>query len=218
MRHRYLVASSPVVADELRRRAPRAEVVVAPLSLDPLLYDQAPLDGPPRAGIIGSGDWPTTAAAMRELVGAVWPAVRRELPVATLAVAGRETGSLGLRGDGVEVLGEVESAGEFLRGLSVLIFPLRRGSGMKVKVLEAMASGVPVVTTPEGAEGIEPNDGVFVSTDDAELARATAELLRDEAARRERGRAGRQAFLERYAPLPATEPLVGLYRRMVGEG
>ena len=40
--------------------------------------------------------------------------------------------------------------------------PLRRGSGMKVKVLEAMASGVPVVTTPPGAEGIEPTDGVFV--------------------------------------------------------
>ena len=79
-RHRYLVASSPVVADELRRRAPHAEIVVAPLSLDPSLYEPAPLDGPPRAGIIGSGDWPTTAAAMRELVGAVWPAVRRGCP------------------------------------------------------------------------------------------------------------------------------------------
>ena len=49
-RHRYLVASSPLVADALRAAAPRAEVVLAPLSLDPALYPAAPLDGPPTAG------------------------------------------------------------------------------------------------------------------------------------------------------------------------
>ena len=51
---------------------------------------------------------------------------------------------------------------------------------MKVKVLEAMASGVPVVTTPAGAEGIEPTDGVVVLEEPAALASAAAELLTDE--------------------------------------
>jgi glycosyltransferase involved in cell wall biosynthesis len=98
----------------------------------------------------------------------------------------------------------------------VLIFPLARGSGMKVKTLEALASGVPVVTTAAGAEGIVANEGVVVAEDDTELARATARLLRDEGERRERGAAARSTFERHYEPRVATEPLVDLYRRLAG--
>ncbi len=217
-RHRHLVASSPLVAEALRRSAPRADVVVAPLSLDPSLYAAAPLDGPPTAGIIGTAGWPPTAAAMHELVVNVWPLVRARAPDARLIVAGRGTDRLGLRTtNGVTVLGEIESARELLGELSVLVFPLLRGSGMKVKVLEAIASGVPVVATPAGAEGIEAGPGVAVRTGADALAEATAELLGDRALRRERGSAARAAFAERYAPEPATAPLVELYRRMAGD-
>ncbi len=85
---------------------------------------------------------------------------------------------------------------------------------MKVKVLEAIASGVPVVTTPAGAEGIEADEGLVVETDHRRLANAAIELLRDPVARRERGAAGRAAFDRRYTPKPAREPLVDLYRRI----
>ncbi len=84
-----------------------------------------------------------------------------------------------------------------------------------MKVLAAIASGVPVVTTPAGAEGIDADEGVVVETDDRRLANAALELLRDPAARREHAAARRAAFHRRYAPKPATEPLVDLYRRMV---
>ena len=215
-RHHFLVASSPVVADELRRRAPSAEVVVAPLSLDPALYDRAPLDGAPTAGILGTAAWPTTAAAIRELADTVWPLVRRRVPEARLIVAGRGTDRLGVSGEGIDVLGEVASATEILRNLSVLLFPLRRGSGVKVKVLEAIASGVPVVTTPRGAEGLDAGDGIVVREEPEELAEAAADLLIDPELRRRSGEAGRAAFAERYAPVPATLPLVELYDRMRG--
>jgi glycosyltransferase involved in cell wall biosynthesis len=215
-RHRYLVASSPLIAAELRRRVPQAEVVLAPLSLDPDHYRPAPLDGPPLAGVIGTAAWLPTAAAMRRLVTGIWPLVRKRLPEARLLVAGRGTQALGLpAGDGVEILGEVDSAGELFQRLSVLCYPLERGSGMKVKVLEAIASGVPVVTTEAGAEGIEPNDGVAVESDDEALARATVQLLRDEPERRQRGAAARATFELRYSPAPATTPLVELYRLML---
>jgi Glycosyl transferases group 1 len=200
-RNRWVVASSPVVASELRR-----DVVVAPLSLDPSLYRLALLDGPATAGLIGTAAWPPTAAALRTLVEEVWPRVKA--PEASLIIAGRGTERFG-------GIGEVGSSREVFQRLSLLLFPLPRGSGMKVKVLEAMASGVPVVTTAAGAEGIEPSDGVIVETEPDRLAAAASELLTDEAARRERGGAARAEFERRYSPGPATEPLIELYRRML---
>ena len=217
-RHHFLVASSPLVAGALRKASPRAEVVVAPLSLDPALYEPAPLDGPPAAGIIGTATWPPTAAAMRRLRADVWPEIRRRVPEATLRIAGRGASLAGLEGGpGIELTGEVDSAREFLRGLSVLVFPLERGSGMKVKVLEAIASGVPVVTTPSGAEGIAASDGVVVETETGKLAAAAASILADPEERRARGEAARGTFGQLYSPGPATEPLLALYQRMAGE-
>ncbi len=215
--HRYLVASSPLVADALRKVAPKAEVVVAPLSLDPALYEPARLDGPPTAGLIGTAGWAPTAQAMRTLLEDVWPLVRRNVPGARLVLAGRGTDRLGLSpGPDVELAGEVASARDLFQRLSVLLFPLERGSGVKVKVLESLASGVPVVTTPAGAEGIGPSAGVSIETEPEALAAAAADLLASEDVRRERGAAARAEFERRFTPGPATEPLIELYRRMTG--
>jgi glycosyltransferase involved in cell wall biosynthesis len=153
---------------------------------------------------------------MRFLVTTVWPEVRRLAPEARLVVAGRGTDALGLGGPGVEVVGEVPSAVEFLRGLSLLLYPIARGSGVKVKTLESVACGLPVVTTPLGAEGIDGGDGVVVETEPRRLAEAAASILLDIGERRQRGAAGRAAFERRYAPEPATEPLVELYKQLAG--
>jgi glycosyltransferase involved in cell wall biosynthesis len=219
-RHRHLVASSDDVAESLRAVSPRAHVTTVPLPLDPRYYAPASLDGPPRAGLIGTGSWPPTENAIRTLVSRVWPLVRRDVPEATLAIAGHDTDpfrSLAGGDPSVVFAGEVESAAAFARSLSVLLYPLWRGSGAKVKVLEAMASGVPVVTTRRGAEGLEPCDGVVVASSPDELAAAARRLLLDEGERRERGAAGRAAFLARHSPRPATRPLAELYRRMLEE-
>jgi glycosyltransferase involved in cell wall biosynthesis len=218
-RHRYIVASSPVVAAAIREVAPRSRVVVAPMSLDPAYYRAAPLDGPPVAGIIGTAGWPPTRAAIERLATRVWPAVRRLAPDARLIVAGRGTDRIpGLAGvPGLEVAGSVDSAADWLAKLSLLLFPLERGSGMKVKVLEALATGLPVVTTAAGSEGIDAGEGAVVGEDDEALARAAARILLDPGERRERGAAARTAFEQRYAPEPATRPLVELYEEMAGE-
>lgn len=213
-RHRFLVANSPVVAAELRRRAPQADVTVVPLVLDPEQYPPA-ADVSQVAGFIGQGLWPTTAAAARRLVSGVWPLIRRELPQARLRVAGRGVTELGLPPtDGAEIVGEVESAGAFMRGVSLLLFPLEHGSGMKVKVLEALACGVPVVTTPNGAEGIDDTEGIVVAEDDTSLARAAASILRDDGERRQRGAAGRRTFETSYTPSVAGSAFADLYERM----
>jgi glycosyltransferase involved in cell wall biosynthesis len=216
-RHRFLVASSPRIAMSLRKLNSKAEVVVAPLALEPSHYERAALTGPPVAGLIGSGDWPPTRNAILRLTTHIWPAVRRHVPEARLVIAGRRTKELEGPADaanGIEFRGEIESASAFFTDLSLLLYPLDRGSGMKVKVLEALVSGVPVVTTGDGAEGVVATDGVLVRTGDEDLAAAAVELLRDEHARVERGAAARLAFEANYTPSAAAEPIAALFRRM----
>jgi glycosyltransferase involved in cell wall biosynthesis len=210
--HTYLVASSPVVAATLRTRAPRSNVVLAPLCLAPDHYRTAPVEGQTRAGFIGTAAWPPTAGALGRLVTRIWPDVRRAVPDAELAVAGRGMRRLVPSAPaGVHVLDEIPSGSEFIHRLGLLLYPVERGSGMKVKVLEALASGVPVVTTRAGAEGVVPNPGVVVVDDDDAIVRATVSLLQDGSERAERGDAALRTFCAHYTPAVATRPLKDLY-------
>jgi glycosyltransferase involved in cell wall biosynthesis len=113
------------------------------------------------------------------------------------------------------VAGEVPSATAFLAGLSALIYPVARGSGMKVKVLESIAIGLPVITTPAGAEGFERSDGIVVHDDDGALIESAVELLSDDRGRRDRGASALRTFAARYTPERAVEPLIALYRNML---
>lgn len=215
---RWLLVNSREVADPLARMAPHAHVAVAPLPLDPASYaPRAPLDAPV-AGLIGTAVWPPTANAVQRLLRTVWPRVLERRPDARLLLAGygMERSAFAHLPDlpGVEWRGTVDSATDFLRELGVLLYPLGRGSGAKIKVLEALALGVPVVTTPDGAEGIGGSGGLVVETDDGALADATAALLADAGARASAGAAAYETFCDHHAPLPATLPLLELYEQM----
>jgi glycosyltransferase involved in cell wall biosynthesis len=116
---------------------------------------------------------------------------------------------------GVEWRGRVPAATDFLRELGVLLYPLTRGSGTKVKVLEALALGIPVVTTPEGGQGVAPSAGMTVETDDERIADATVALLDDPAARVAAGAEAHATFMRDHAPAVAARPVVDLYERML---
>ncbi|NLT07658.1 MAG: glycosyltransferase family 4 protein [Solirubrobacterales bacterium] len=218
-RARWLLASSAEVAAGFRSLAPGTEVVTAPLALDPAHYRPRAALAAPVAGLIGTARWPPTANAVERLLRSVWPRVLRLRPDARIRLAGRGMAPAAFPGlptdlPGVEWVGEVESATGFLRELGLLCYPLGRGSGAKIKVLESLALGLPVVTTPAGAEGVVGTGGLSVHVDDEGLAAATAALLADAEARRASGAAAADAFVAGHAPAPAAAPVVELYDRM----
>ena len=206
----HLVFSSPIVAANWpRSRHGRSLTVRMPI--DQADYPVASL-AEPVGGVLGTASWVPTAAAIDRLAGDLWPRIRAAVPGARLRIAGRGTDRIeGIAAPGVEVLGAVESASAFLGQLGVLLYPVPRGSGVKTKVLESLACGVPVVTTPDGAEGCEPNDGLLVAGDDDSFVRMAVELLTDAEARRQRGIAARAAVVRAHAPEGAVAPLVAAF-------
>ncbi len=110
---------------------------------------------------IGSLDWMPNLEALDWLLGTLWPLAHQHHPNIKLKVAGRNMPDYlkNRQINGVEIVGEVSNAHTFMQENGVLIVPLRSGSGMRIKILEAMALGVPILSSNIGVEGIEVQHG-----------------------------------------------------------
>jgi glycosyltransferase involved in cell wall biosynthesis len=123
--------------------------------------------------------------AVRFFLRKIWPHVRRDMPAVRFQVVGDrpspELRALCRRGEGVELVGPVEDLRPHLWEASVAVSPLTTGSGLPNKVLEAMAAGAPVVTTPFALTSIAAREGreVLVGRTPEEFAAEVIRLLRD---------------------------------------
>jgi glycosyltransferase involved in cell wall biosynthesis len=154
-------------------------------------------------GFSGVMDYPPNVDAAVYFAHEIFPLVQEALPEAKFYVVGKnprgEVRALARR-EGVEVTGEVPDVKEYLRRIQVYVCPMRLGAGMKMKILEAMAVSLPVVSTTRGAEGVDFVAGrEFLAADEPrEFAAAVVRLLRDKDLRAEYGRWGRQAVARAY--------------------
>ena len=133
----------------------------------------------------GKMDYRPNVDAMLWFVDDVWPLVRERVPTATFGIVGQKPHArLGrLSGvDGVTVTGRVESIVPYMRGARVFAMSLRMGSGTRLKLIEAMAAGLPIVSTTVGVAGYKVVDGQHVLIGDSphSFARAIAQLLNDQ--------------------------------------
>jgi polysaccharide biosynthesis protein PslH len=110
---------------------------------------------------LGAMDWRPNQQGIRWFVNRVWPLVRQRIPHATLRLAGRNFSSDWSFPEnmGIQVLGEIESAWDMMTDSGIMVIPLMSGSGMRIKAIEALAAGRPIVSTPIGVEGIPAEDG-----------------------------------------------------------
>lgn len=147
----------------------------------------------------GPMDYRPNADAIRWFVSAVFPRLRAALPEVRLRLVGR--GTERVQGEGIETLGYVQDFGAELARADALVAPLRMGGGTRFKVLEAMAAGVPVVSTRIGLAGIaaEPEHHALVADSAADFAAAAVRILRDRSLAQGLARAARALVEGRYA-------------------
>jgi glycosyltransferase involved in cell wall biosynthesis len=199
-----------------------ANAIGVPATPIPIAYpvptETLPLVDRPVATMLADWRWPPNRYALRRLL-AVWPDVRDRVPDARLLIAGRhlDHSAVGTI-PGVEVMGAVAHSTDVLGRSAVLAFPCPATSGPKVKVLEAMAFGVAVVTSPGGAEGIgdgpEPAPGLVSAAPDA-FASELARVLGDPALRAELAAAGRAEVTRVHAPQAAARARVEACGKLV---
>ncbi|MEM7375252.1 MAG: glycosyltransferase family 4 protein [Bacteroidota bacterium] len=115
----------------------------------------------PSVFYIGALDWEPNREGLDWFLKEVWPKVHPSFPQVKFFIAGRNMPNkyLSIRQDNIVVLGEVPSASEFIKSKAVMVVPIFSGSGMRVKIVEGMAYGKPIVATPMAAEGMSAKHG-----------------------------------------------------------
>ena len=158
-----IVAVSHTDAAEMRRLFDVTRVTEIPTGVN-LEYFLPPAPPPaPTADLVfvGSMDWLPNVDGVLYFVREILPFIRRQRPGATLAIVGRtpppQIARLAAEDPAIQVTGTVPDIRPYLWGSAVSIVPLRIGGGTRLKIYEAMAAGIPVVSTTIGAEGLSVN-------------------------------------------------------------
>lgn len=151
---------------------------------------------------IGGMDWLPNLEGVKWFLREVWPMVLRQKKDAKFYIAGRNFPAdlLKTRMKGVRIVGEVEDAQQFLLSKSICIVPLFAGSGMRVKIIEAMALGRAVVSTTIGAESINytTNKNIQVADSARNFATYITDLLYNKEKRLALGKSAQDLIREEY--------------------
>ena len=203
--------------DLLLRDLPGAKVAVVPNAVD-LEHFRRPSDAasPEPLSILffGAINYFPNSDGLRFFLDQIAPHIWARLPGARLRVVGHTPEQLlSLTSEHVEMRGLVPDIRDEISRAAVVIAPLRLGGGTRLKILEAMAMATPVVSTPQGAEGLDVTHGkeLLLADSPTDFADEVVRVLQDAPLARRLGEAGRKLVEGSYGWSASIERLEGLY-------
>lgn len=193
-------------------------ISVTPIAVD--TQEVRPIERNPGADHIlhiGTMFWPPNVDGILWFAREVYPLIKEKRPGVTFDVVGArppaEVQELEKEDSSIHVSGYVEDPQEYLQQAGVMVVPLRAGGGMRVKILNALAQGLPIVTTTIGCEGIAIEDGrdLLIADKPQDFAAATLRLLTDRGMAAKLGLNGRRLIETTYDYQVACRPLDQVY-------
>lgn len=209
-----VVVVAPHDAAALRHAVPGATVAVVGNGVEAGPAPQDRRRGPPTLALHGAFEARANQVAAVTLVTQVLPEVRRQVPDVRLLLIGRDPppSVQRLAADGVEVTGAVPDVRPWLEQADVYVAPMTAGTGLKNKVLEAMAAGLPVVATPAALSGIGEGHGVRAAPV-SRMAAAVLDVLADPDGRAAAGAQARRRVVDAFGWDASATALEDLWRR-----
>jgi glycosyltransferase involved in cell wall biosynthesis len=205
-RARVIVAISTEDAREFTAMAPKTRVVVAPKSASVV---ESPLASSSSHLLFVGSQNTFNAEGLMWFLGEVWPLILRARPELTLAVCGSIDQAVAVRPAGVTFHGRVPTLATHYAAAALVIAPLRRATGLNIKLVEALAHGKPCLTTEVTLGGAPFLRAAVVIANEAEtFASEAVRLLADPAARQALSECARVATRQYFSPAACYDPLV----------
>lgn len=205
-------------ADYFRQNGCRKEVISIPFGITPCVPDNV-AEEPGTLFHIGSMDWLPNLEGINWFLERVWPVVHERIPQLSLYLAGRKMPEhlMRLNMEGVKVVGEVADATYFIASKQINVVPLLSGSGIRVKIIEAMSLGKTVISTTIGAQGIGCTNGehlLLADTPDA-FAEQIQRCVNDPEFCHRIGRNAYDFILHSYSTATLTNQLLDFYGKRI---
>jgi glycosyltransferase involved in cell wall biosynthesis len=196
---------------------------VIPIGLPTVDYqpDYSSFHRPLSISFIGSLDWMPNQEGLKWFLNGVWGEIQKAYPDVQFHIAGRNTPNwlLQLKKKNIVVHGEVPNAADFINQHSVMVVPLLSGSGMRAKIIEAMALGRVVLSTSVGLEGIAAKNKkeVMIADDPATFLSGIGYCLEQASQLEGMGRAAHRFVNTHYNSLAVGKKLLKAYKALTVE-
>lgn len=177
------------------------KISVLPNGLDLRVYQDRKVDRRPKHLIFsGAFTYIANYQAMQWFTGQVFPLIRKQIPDVQLIITGDHANLPLPFMENVTLAGYVDDIKSLIASCDVSLAPIWSGGGTRLKILEAMALGTPVVATSKGAEGIMAQDGVhlLIADDPEKFASHVIKLIQDEDLRKNLASSAAQLVMDRY--------------------
>ena len=218
-----VVAMTESDRKEKRKLSPGLAIDIVPNGIDINYFSKKEKNNTPVKKVlyVGNFTWLQNTEAVKILVNNVWPKIKKSVLGVKLWIVGTHMKSeiKNLASDDIEVTEGLNDIRDAYKNASVLVAPIKGPGGTRLKILEAMASALPVVTTSVGAEGlgVSNNNEALIKDDMDSLAGAAVSILTNVNLAGRLGRSGKDFVEKNYTWDKSSDKLDKIYKEVYGK-